>query len=54
MIIGGIVGLIVVIVSILIIVGAIGLTNLVVGGLFLVLGIGMFGPAYDTYGRRVV
>ena len=54
MIIGGIVGLIVVIVSILIIVGAIGLTNLVVGGLFLALGIGMFGPAYDSYGRRVV
>jgi hypothetical protein len=49
--IGGLVAVIVILVSILIMVGVIGLSNIVVGGMFLALAIGLFGPIYDRYGR---
>ena len=48
---GGIVGLIVVLLSVLIIVGVLSLSNTVVGGMFLALAIGLFGPFVDHYGR---
>jgi hypothetical protein len=48
---GGIIGLVVILLSVLIIVGVLGLSNLVVGGLFLALGLGLFGPIVDRYGR---
>jgi MFS family permease len=54
MYIGGVVGIIVILLAILIMVGVIGLSNLVVGGLFLALGVGLFGPFFDRYGRRAV
>lgn len=51
MYIGGAVGLIVILLSVLIMVGVLGLSNIVVGGLFLALGVGLFGPFFDRYGR---
>lgn len=48
---GGIVGLIVVLLAVLIIVGVLELSQHLVGGLFLALAIGLFGPFIDRYGR---
>jgi len=43
----GVVGLIVVMLAVLIMVGVLGLSNIVVGGMFLALAIGNFGPWID-------
>lgn len=48
---GGLVGVIVVLLSVLIIVGVLGLSNQVVGGMFLAIAVGLFGPFVDRYGR---
>ena len=48
---GGLVGLIVVLLSVLIMVGVLPLSNMVGGGMFLALGLGLFGPFVDRYGR---
>jgi uncharacterized membrane protein YdcZ (DUF606 family) len=48
---GGVVGIIVVLLSVLIIVDVLHLSNVVVGGMFLALAIGLFGPFVDRYGR---
>lgn len=46
---GGLVGLIVILLAILIMVGVLSLSNIVVGGLFLALAVGLFGPVLDRY-----
>jgi hypothetical protein len=46
---GGFVGLIVILLAVLILVGVLQLSNLVVGGLFLALGVALFGPFIDRY-----
>lgn len=51
---GGLVGLIVILLSVLIIVGVLPLSNQMVGGMFLALAIGMFGPIVDRYGKPTV
>lgn len=48
---GGLVAVIVILMSVLIMLGVVGLSNMVVGGLFLALAIGLFGPFVDRYGR---
>jgi hypothetical protein len=52
MYVGGLVGLIVVLLSVLIMVGVLPLSNLVVGGICFALAVGLFGPFVDQYGRR--
>lgn len=49
MYVGGVVGLIVILLAVLIMVGVLSLSNLVVGGMFLALGVGLFGPFVDRY-----
>ncbi len=48
---GGLVAIIVILMSVLIMLGIVGLSNMVVGGLFLALAVGLFGPFVDRYGR---
>ena len=48
---GGFVGLIVVLLAILLIVGVLELSHQLVGGLFLAVALGLFGPFVDRYGR---
>lgn len=48
---GGLVGLIVVLLAILMIVGVLDASRQLVGGLFLAIAIGLFGPFVDRYGR---
>ncbi len=48
---GGLVAVIVILMSVLIMLGIVGLSNMVVGGLFLALAVGLFGPFVDRYGR---
>lgn len=48
---GGLVGIAVVVLSVLIIVGVLPTSKEVVGGMFLALAIGLFGPFVDRWGR---
>jgi hypothetical protein len=50
---GGIVAIIVILLSVLIMLGVLPLTNALVGGIFLALAIGLLGPVVDKYGRVV-
>jgi hypothetical protein len=48
---GGVVAIIVILLSVLIMLGVVPMSNAIVGGMFLALAIGLFGPFVDKYGR---